>query len=165
MSECQRGEETPSALPYLTDMENSPGALSLSRTRKAPHSRCLSRLSATLRDIRPANQLDEEEEERMRSSVAHAGSIANPYPIRPEQTRRREGKNRAGPKAKIGSSEELFLRQHRSQNTGRQLSAAKHQYGNFALFFNPPSVCRGSWNERPCLPEPECRGGSVRGGI
>lgn len=38
-------------------MENSPGALSLSRTRKAPHSLCLSRLSATQRDIRPANQL------------------------------------------------------------------------------------------------------------
>lgn len=51
--------------PYLTDMENSPGALSLSLTRKAPHSRCLSRLSATLRDIRPANQLEEGEDERM----------------------------------------------------------------------------------------------------
>lgn len=69
--------------PYLTDMENSPGALSLSRTRKAPHSRCLSRLSATLRDIRPANQLEEEEEEeeeRMRSSL-NTGSRANLYPV------------------------------------------------------------------------------------
>lgn len=45
-------------MQYLTDMENSPGALSLSRTRKAPHSLCLSRLSATQRDIRPANQLE-----------------------------------------------------------------------------------------------------------
>lgn len=63
----REGRETPSVVPYLTDMENSPGALSLSRTRKAPHSRCLSRLSATLRDIRPANQLEEEEEERLRS--------------------------------------------------------------------------------------------------
>lgn len=81
---AREGRKPRSALPYLTDMENSPGALSLSRTRKAPHSRCLSRLSATLRDIRPANQLDEEGEERMRSSVAHTGSIANPYPIRPE---------------------------------------------------------------------------------
>lgn len=44
---------------YLTDIENSPGALSLSLTRKAPHSLCLSRLSATPRDIRPANQLQE----------------------------------------------------------------------------------------------------------
>lgn len=57
--------------PYLTDMENSPGALSLSLTRKAPHSRCLSRLSATLRDIRPAYHLEEEEDERMRSRFAH----------------------------------------------------------------------------------------------
>lgn len=45
-------------MQYLTDMENSPGALSLSRTRKAPHSLCLSRLSATQRDIRPANHLE-----------------------------------------------------------------------------------------------------------
>lgn len=45
-------------MQYLTDMENSPGALSLSRTRKAPHSLCLSRLSATQREIRPANQLE-----------------------------------------------------------------------------------------------------------
>lgn len=55
-----------SHVPYLTDMENSPGALSLSLTRKAPHSRCLSRLSATLRDIRPANHLEKEEGGRMR---------------------------------------------------------------------------------------------------
>lgn len=46
-------------ISYLTDMENSPGALSLSLTRKAPHSLCLRRLSATPRDIRPANQLQE----------------------------------------------------------------------------------------------------------
>lgn len=57
--------------PHLTDMENSPGALSLSLTRKAPHSRGLSRLSATLRDIRPANHLEAEEDERMRSRFAH----------------------------------------------------------------------------------------------
>lgn len=77
-------EGTPDVVPYLTDMENSPGALSLSRTRKAPHSRCLSRLSATLRDIRPANQLEEEQEGRMRSSAAkpaQAGSTAHLYPV------------------------------------------------------------------------------------
>lgn len=49
---------------YLTDMENSPGALSLSLTRKAPHSRCLSRLSATPREMRPANQLQVEWQKR-----------------------------------------------------------------------------------------------------
>ena len=43
--------------PHLTDMENSPGALSLSLTRKAPHSLCLRRPSATPLDTRPANQL------------------------------------------------------------------------------------------------------------
>lgn len=59
---------------YLTDMENSPGALSLSLTRKAPHSLCLSRLSATPRDIRPANQLKKgrKEDRRQQDRLARS---------------------------------------------------------------------------------------------
>ena len=51
------GESAGACVTYLTDMENSPGALSLSRTRKAPHSRCLKRPSATFLEMRPANHL------------------------------------------------------------------------------------------------------------
>lgn len=93
--------------PHLTDMENSPGALSLSLTRKAPHSRCLSRLSATLRDIRPANHLEEEEDGSMRSTFPHTSrsdshqSIYNARGVCQRQIkirRRPEDKNKDKPR-------------------------------------------------------------------